>query len=274
MVDVGGKPVTARRAVADASVRMQPGHARRPPRRRRPEGRRVRRGAAGRHRRGQADRRPDPALPSAAARHGWRSISSRPRRHGHDPRRGARHRAHRRRDGGAHRRQRRGADPVRHGQGAPARHRHRARRAAREGGRPQRIVVEAEAVAPARPAAVHEAVVVTCSNRSAAGERDDTAGPPCRALRAAGFDVAGAVVVPMTRRPSPPPWRAGRRRASAHRHHRRHRAHPDRRHAGGHAARHRPGGAGPGRADARRRPGLHAHGLALAGVVAARRGPP
>ena len=47
-------------------------------------------------------------------------------------------------------------------------------------------------------AAVHEAVVVTCSNRSAAGERDDTAGPALvEALRAAGWDPEpDAVVVP------------------------------------------------------------------------------
>jgi cyclic pyranopterin phosphate synthase len=40
-------------------------------------------------------------------------------------------------------------------------------------------------------AATHEAVVVTCSTRSAAGERDDASGPALvRALRDAGFDVA------------------------------------------------------------------------------------
>ena len=41
------------------------------------------------------------------------------------------------------------------------------------------------------PAATHEAVVVTCSNRSAAGEREDASGPALvAALRADGFDVA------------------------------------------------------------------------------------
>jgi cyclic pyranopterin phosphate synthase len=40
-------------------------------------------------------------------------------------------------------------------------------------------------------AATHEAVVVTCSNRSAAGEREDASGPALvSALREAGFDVA------------------------------------------------------------------------------------
>ena len=40
------------------------------------------------------------------------------------------------------------------------------------------------------PAAEHEAVVVTCSNRSAAGEREDASGPALvEALREAGFDV-------------------------------------------------------------------------------------
>jgi cyclic pyranopterin phosphate synthase len=45
-------------------------------------------------------------------------------------------------------------------------------------------------------AAEHEAVVVTCSNRSAAGERDDASGPALVAvLRDAGFDVGSPIVV-------------------------------------------------------------------------------
>ena len=51
---------------------------------------------------------------------------------------------------------------------------------------------------PAEPAAEaeHEAVVVTCSNRSAAGEREDTSGPSLvAALRQAGFDVASDAIV-------------------------------------------------------------------------------
>jgi cyclic pyranopterin phosphate synthase len=53
-------------------------------------------------------------------------------------------------------------------------------------------------VAPARERAAHEAVVVTCSNRSAAGEREDASGPALvAALREAGWDVdPDAVVVP------------------------------------------------------------------------------
>ena len=48
---------------------------------------------------------------------------------------------------------------------------------------------------PAAPAE-HEAVVVTCSNRSAAGERKDSSGPALvAALEAAGFDVAAEVIV-------------------------------------------------------------------------------
>jgi cyclic pyranopterin phosphate synthase len=44
--------------------------------------------------------------------------------------------------------------------------------------------------------AEHEAVVVTCSNRSAAGEREDTSGPALvAALRDAGFDVAPEALV-------------------------------------------------------------------------------
>jgi cyclic pyranopterin monophosphate synthase len=46
------------------------------------------------------------------------------------------------------------------------------------------------------PRAEHEAVVVTCSNRSAAGEREDTSGPALvAALRDAGFDVARDALV-------------------------------------------------------------------------------
>jgi len=56
----------------------------------------------------------------------------------------------------------------------------------------------AEASKATTPAASHEAVVVTCSNRSAAREREDTAGPALvEALRAAGWNVAPeAVIVP------------------------------------------------------------------------------
>ncbi len=92
-------------------------------------------------------------------------------------------------------------------------------------------------------AAAHEAVVVTCSNRSAAGERDDTAGPALvEALRAAGWDPEpDAVVVPddedgHRRGPDAP----GGRRASAHPDHGRHRPDPERRHACRHAADRRP----------------------------------
>ena len=49
-----------------------------------------------------------------------------------------------------------------------------------------------QAAAPAE----HEAVVVTCSNRSAAGERRDASGPALvAALQAAGFDVAAEAIV-------------------------------------------------------------------------------
>jgi cyclic pyranopterin phosphate synthase len=49
--------------------------------------------------------------------------------------------------------------------------------------------------APAEPA-IHEAVVVTCSNRSAAGEREDESGPSLvAALRDAGFDVSPEPVI-------------------------------------------------------------------------------
>ena len=46
------------------------------------------------------------------------------------------------------------------------------------------------------PTAGHEAAVVTCSNRSVAGERDDSSGPALvAALRDAGFDVAPEALV-------------------------------------------------------------------------------
>jgi cyclic pyranopterin phosphate synthase len=49
--------------------------------------------------------------------------------------------------------------------------------------------------APREPA-THEAVVVTCSNRSAAGERQDASGPALVArLRDAGFDVAPEALI-------------------------------------------------------------------------------
>lgn len=52
-----------------------------------------------------------------------------------------------------------------------------------------------QADAPTEPAA-HEAVVVTCSNRSARGERDDSSGPALvERLRGAGFDVAPEAIV-------------------------------------------------------------------------------
>ncbi len=51
-----------------------------------------------------------------------------------------------------------------------------------------------DAATPAAPA--HETVVVTCSSRSAAGTREDTAGPALvAALREAGFDAASEPIV-------------------------------------------------------------------------------
>lgn len=50
--------------------------------------------------------------------------------------------------------------------------------------------------AESTPAAEHEAIVVTCSNRSAAGEREDASGPGLvMALREAGFDTAPDALV-------------------------------------------------------------------------------
>jgi cyclic pyranopterin phosphate synthase len=59
---------------------------------------------------------------------------------------------------------------------------------AKEGGRSGAWSKDA---APSPPAPVHEATVVTCSTRAAAGEREDASGPAViLALREAGFDVA------------------------------------------------------------------------------------
>jgi cyclic pyranopterin phosphate synthase len=72
---------------------------------------------------------------------------------------------------------------------------------AKEGGRSGSWAREdGGATSPEAPpeAASHEAVVVTCSNRSAAGEREDASGPALvAALREAGWDVArDPIVVP------------------------------------------------------------------------------
>ena len=94
----------------------------------------------------------------------------------------------------------------------------------KEGGRSGSWSAEAHAARAA--AAAHEAVVVTCSNRSAAGERDDTAGPALvEALRAAGWDPEPDAVVRAGRRSGHRrgPGAPGGRRASAHPDHRRHR---------------------------------------------------
>ncbi|HEX5039754.1 MAG TPA: bifunctional molybdenum cofactor biosynthesis protein MoaC/MoaB [Candidatus Limnocylindria bacterium] len=49
---------------------------------------------------------------------------------------------------------------------------------------------------PTQAATTHEAIVVTCSNRSAAGERDDASGPALvEALRDGGFDVRPQPIV-------------------------------------------------------------------------------
>jgi cyclic pyranopterin phosphate synthase len=68
---------------------------------------------------------------------------------------------------------------------------------AKEGGRSGSWARDTGADAStAAPAAAHEAVVVTCSNRSAAGEREDESGPALlAALREAGWDAAPEPIV-------------------------------------------------------------------------------
>ncbi|HEY8179985.1 MAG TPA: bifunctional molybdenum cofactor biosynthesis protein MoaC/MoaB [Candidatus Limnocylindria bacterium] len=64
----------------------------------------------------------------------------------------------------------------------------------KEGGRSGAWSAEGDRSPPSP--AEHEAAVVTCSNRSAAGERDDTAGPAVvEALRAAGWDTEPEPVI-------------------------------------------------------------------------------
>jgi cyclic pyranopterin phosphate synthase len=64
---------------------------------------------------------------------------------------------------------------------------------AKEGGRSGAWSKDAT---PSPAAGVHEATVVTCSTRAAAGEREDASGPALvAALREAGFDVAPEAIV-------------------------------------------------------------------------------
>ena len=137
----------------------------------------------------------------------------------------------------------------------------------KSGGRSGDYAADAGTVAGARATADHEAVIVTCSNRSAAGERDDASGPALvERLSGAGFDVAPE--------PRHRPRRrgghrhaargAGGRRPPTHRHHRRDRAVANGRDSGGDAAGDRPRGAGPGGAHALRRDRLDADGRAVA----------
>jgi cyclic pyranopterin phosphate synthase len=67
----------------------------------------------------------------------------------------------------------------------------------KEGGASGTYRAPAEVVASAGDVeAAHEAAVVTCSNRAAAGEREDTSGPAVvSALNDAGFDVAPEALV-------------------------------------------------------------------------------
>ena len=53
-----------------------------------------------------------------------------------------------------------------------------------------------DGAAPAQPQASHEASVITCSTRASAGEREDASGPALvAALQAAGFEVAPEPIV-------------------------------------------------------------------------------
>ena len=66
----------------------------------------------------------------------------------------------------------------------------------KEGGRSGTWSRESSAGATAAPQATHEAVVITCSTRAAAGERADESAPAvAAALRDAGFQVAPEVLI-------------------------------------------------------------------------------
>lgn len=66
----------------------------------------------------------------------------------------------------------------------------------KEGGRSGSWSRDAAVAAPALTPAAHEAVVITCSTRAAAGERDDASGPAVvAALSDAGFDVSPEPIV-------------------------------------------------------------------------------
>jgi cyclic pyranopterin phosphate synthase len=68
----------------------------------------------------------------------------------------------------------------------------------KEGGRSGTWRADGQSSPAAGAIAAHEALVITCSNRAAAGEREDTSGPALvSGLREAGWDVApDALVVP------------------------------------------------------------------------------
>ena len=67
---------------------------------------------------------------------------------------------------------------------------------AKEGGRSGAWSRDGLAESVASALAVHEATVITCSSRAAAGEREDASGPALiSALRGAGFDVAPDAIV-------------------------------------------------------------------------------
>jgi cyclic pyranopterin phosphate synthase len=67
---------------------------------------------------------------------------------------------------------------------------------AKEGGRSGSWAARESGSAADAPAAAHEVAVVTCSNRSAAGERQDESGPALvNALRDAGWDAAPEPIV-------------------------------------------------------------------------------
>ena len=141
MVDVGGKDETERVARAEAAVVMAPQTLATIARRGRAQGRRDRRGAAGRHHGRQAHPRAHPALPPAEPHQG--GGGHRGRRGAAGPahqHRGAPARTHRRRDGGAGRRVGGGAHRLRHVQGRGPRHGGHRRPPAREERRAQRAL--------------------------------------------------------------------------------------------------------------------------------------
>ena len=266
MVDVGAKPMTARRAVATAVVRFRPevladlldaGG---------PKGdafvtaRLAGIGAAKR----TAELIPL-CHPLPLDRVDVELVPDREERNGHRSGGSRRHRAHRRRDGGDGGRVGGSPDPVRHGEGPAAGHRHRGGAPGREVRRRIRRLARDRRAAPggrARGGGRHLFEPV-CGGRAGGHLRPGAGGAAARrGLRRGARPDRGAR---RRGRDRDAARDARRRRPSARPDHRRHRPDPDRCDTRRHATRDRPRGSRPGGADALGRHRVDTDGGAVAG---------